>query len=178
MRQWISLIENELDMTPYEGSGPLYHGTDLIGLYGIITGNYLHQSIDQEHNPKRAGVSLTYDLRMAWNFAERSSEIFDSNHGTNSLLRGGIVILDSDKLREKYRLVNYWDDPSDNEKEVRVLTPRILNLSDFMIGYLFSVDDLNRFAWYLSSEYGIREHGPNTLGGLIELTKSPLFKPA
>lgn len=180
MRSWITLVENALDMTPYEGSGPLFHGTDLINLYGIIEGDNLNQSIDQEHNPKRAGVSLTYSERMAWGFAERSSECFESNHvfDGRAPITGAIIGFDADKLRAKYRLVNYWDDPQDDEKEVRVLAKRIENLSQYLTMISFHVPDLTWFGEHLKSEYGTSEHGgAETFEALAELTKHPLFRP-
>lgn len=191
MRNWIDLLESkELHLTPWTGTGPLFHGTDILGLSWIMASDKLNASIDHSH-AELQGVSLTYDVKTARQFAERSAEIFDENHytairqlmHTSAPTRGAVIKLDSAKLRTAFRLVHYWDDATffqDDEKEVRVMTPAIKPLSSFITSFTLRVSDLQWYADYLRTDYGKREHGGNSdkaADSVLALAKSPLLKP-
>ena len=186
-REIFETKENHL--TEYTGDGPLYHGTDLIALPYIIHSNYLMASIDT-NNPK--GVSLTWNKRIAAEFADRSSLIFRDNHYSHFIeftkdwnlgkppMTGTVLELDIIKLRQHYKLIHYDDDTffQDDEEEVRVLTPEIRPLSDFLTGIYLNPADMHWYAEFLKSAYAAEDHpeGDQTAAYLMALSKHPLLK--
>ena len=154
----------------YEGPGPLYHGTDLLSLSSILASGYLTPSIDTDRDARTCGVSLTTSKPMAWSFADRSSVIFHDNHGFDAQreqpelfagafpTRGGVITFDAEKLRRVYRLVNYVDDGMDDELEVRVICPRLLNVQQFIVAVDFNPGDIDWFIAYCQSKEAAYEY--------------------
>lgn len=190
MREWIDLFENQnMHLSEYQGSGLLYHGTDILGLGGIMADDKITKSIDQEGS--LAGVSLTHGEGTAWEFADRSTYIFEGNH--HAVLRdiipgysgvpmtGAVVALNADKLRRAYKLLHYWDDTffQDDEEEVRVMTAAIQPLSAYIEWFSCRPADLEWFAAYMLTEYAAREHGGgvDAAAHLRALASHPRFKP-
>lgn len=185
MRNLIDLVETKNPhLSEYKGSGSLYHGTDILSLAWIISSNYMTKSIDTDH-PDHAGVSLAYEEKAAWEFADRSSYIFRDNRYNiglcrNTPLTGAVLTLNTEKLRSHYRLVYYWYDLffDDDEKEIRVLTNEIKPLNNFLTGFKCRPQDIEWFADYLrSSERDYDDPGPEYAQMILDLLKHPLFHP-
>jgi hypothetical protein len=191
MRQWINII-TEAALSTYEGTGFLWHGTDLLSLASMIESDYIHTSIDQDHLPNGStnGVSLTTNPKMAWSFADRSSYIFGDNHNYHENLgptpyTGAIVEVSADALRShNYKMVHYvdhitfGDDEDSDEDEVRVLG-QIKPLSAVLISFSFKPAEIEFFKNWVATEYAqkIAEYDPKLLHYLDRLLTHPKFKP-
>lgn len=192
LRRYMTLCEGVTGN--YTGTGALWHGTDLLGLASILASDQLDKSIDTD-NP--AGASLTYDEKMAWDFADRASYIFQNNHyhdlssskwhalgddwpHGDPPLTGGVLAFATDRLRQQYKLVLYRDDEQDDEKEVRVLGDRIEPVSRFLVGFRFVPSDAAWYAAYLRLPHVRSDwHDPDKLADfLLKLHQHPLFRPA
>lgn len=190
MRKFIDII-SEGSKGEWRGSGPLYHGTDVLGLVSIIKSNRLTQSIDDRH-PDNHGVSFTPNPIDAWGFADRSANIFDTNHNLTDLKlgrsprKGAIIEVDSDKLRQHWKLVDYIDhntfygDEEGDENEVRCLG-LVEPLDQFLVMVGCPLADIEWYVRFLETDYG-REHWgdpaqiPALIEGLKALPHHPKFK--
>lgn len=162
MRNWIDIVEAV--KSEWSGMGPLYHGTDLISLALIIIYDKMSPSIDSQHSDHQ-GVSFTPDLFIARSFANRSTHIFDENHNGRDLelgkipATGAVITVDSNKLKQQYRLVDYVDhltfddDEEGNEDEVRVLGGSISPLDRYMVSFSFNAEDVDWFVRFLETDY-------------------------
>jgi hypothetical protein len=118
---------------------PLYHGTDMIGLIGIIRENTINGSDPSDAiGYKKTTVRLSRDINVAKRFSIGFSAGGD----------GGILELDQTKLSHNYKLVPFVD--SDNgalrdlghgESEEVVMTTAIHPLSRYLIA--IHVSDAN-----------------------------------
>ncbi len=182
MRDWINLVEGAL--TPWQGDGPLYHGTDIVALTWIIQSNKLTPSIDDRTNGNM-GVSLTPYDAIAWGFADRSVYIFDDNHNHGfdfgrTPKTGAIICLNSKAIPN--RLVNYIDhitfdeDDEGDEEEIRALGT-IENLNSSLSYFSFHPQDIEWYEKFLATDYGQREYG-ELIVPMRALLHHPKFKSA
>lgn len=189
IRQYIDLIEAHGVIAPYDGDGPLWHGTDLLALAGIIASNEISRSIDADgyNTPEVRGVSLTTDQGIAWSFADRSSYIFSQNHchamdeipGKPSVpTRGAVIEFSAQKLRTKFKLVHYEDDDNNDEEEIRVMCLGISPVLPFITGFGFDPDDLKWFLAYCDTRDCSHDYSDtqSLKTNLMNLVRHPLFQ--
>lgn len=126
MREWINIVNENRDY-------PLYHGTSLPGLFGIISEDSLYEDGREETH----GASLTYSIEVAEEFAESISrviteegndhlEVVLSKVGERENLCGAIIEFSSSALRQKFELQDFHSPSVTDgvtEEEVRILLP-------------------------------------------------------
>jgi hypothetical protein len=107
----------------------LYHGTGIYSLASIIETDAMYEGVHWSKPSEPHGPRFSEDYEVAKSYIN-----FHMPWG-----EGGVIVLDRDAVARDYELVDYQDkrydgaDFGQNEWEVAAITPKISNLSDYLV---------------------------------------------
>lgn len=122
-----------------QGDYPLYHGTSMVGLFGIIGDD----ALNEDGRELTHGASLTYSEEVADEFAEEISNVLAQEGGSDNLevaltkiiptypetfdrLYGAVIVFSADALKQRFQLEDFHSDSVTDgvtEEEVRIMLP-------------------------------------------------------
>lgn len=142
---------------PYDGSSKvLFHGTNIWSLALIITTNSLEEGSHWGKPDEPYGPRFSENFDIAYEFIEYASPEWAI---------GGVLILDTKKLMQNYKMVSYVDTPYDyaepwgEEQEVVPITKAIKPLSKFLRGIKVEGNHIREGMSDEGIEYAIKERG-------------------
>lgn len=110
----------------------LFHGTSVYAMANIAHTNNLSEGAYWNKPGEPHGPRTTECFDVAKSFIEYACYWGE----------GGVIVLDREKLAQDFELVEYEDKTYDgndfgqDEKEIAIITPEIINLSKYVIAYV------------------------------------------